>query len=143
MIAFREAARGLLRYPLRSLLALLGLVVGVASITGTLALLRASHRLAMASLERWGAVDVVRLDSPEGIWRDGHWTFIGKRASLADQDLARIRSLVPGLRAASKSVQLASRSVRSGPVSRDAGVEGADANARIHAGEDRLRALLQ
>ena len=109
MIALREAARGLLRYPLRSVLALLGLVVGVASITGTLALLRASHRLALASLERWGAVDVVRLDSPAGVWRDGHWTFIGKRAALSENDLARIRSLVPGLRATSRSVQLASR----------------------------------
>ncbi len=91
----REALRGLVRYPLRTALALLGLVAGVASVVATLVLLDAAHRQGMAVLEQAGALDVVRLSSPEGAWREGSWTRIVKRARLGPADAARLRSGIP------------------------------------------------
>jgi ABC-type antimicrobial peptide transport system permease subunit len=90
-----EALRGIARYPLRSTLALLGLVVGVGSVVATLALLDAAHRQGMAVLEKAGALDVVRLASPAGTFRDGRWMLIQKRARLGPADVARIRGAIP------------------------------------------------
>lgn len=91
----REALRGLVRYPLRTALALLGLVAGVASVVATLVLLDAAHRQGMAVLEQAGALDVVRLSSPEEALREGSWTRFGKRARLGPADAARLRSGIP------------------------------------------------
>ena len=88
----REALRGLVRYPLRTALAL---VAGVASVVATLVLLDAAHRQGMAVLEQAGALDVVSLSSPEGAFRQGSWTRFGKRARLGPADAARLRAGIP------------------------------------------------
>ncbi len=90
-----EALRGVARYPLRSALALLGLVVGVGSVVATLALLDAAHRQGIAVLEKSGALDLVRLASPAGTFRDGRWMLISKRARLGPADVSRIRGAIP------------------------------------------------
>lgn len=95
-----EALRGIARYPLRSALALLGLVVGVGSVVATLALLDAANRHGIAVLEKSGALDVVRLASPAGVYRDGRWMLIAKRARLGPADVARIRGDIPWVAAA-------------------------------------------
>ncbi len=95
-----EALRGVARYPLRSALALLGLVVGVGAVVATLALLDAAHRQGIAVLEKSGALDVVRLASPAGTFRDGRWILISRRARLGPADVARIRGAIPWVAAA-------------------------------------------
>jgi len=93
-----EAFRGLIRYPLRTSLALLGLATGVASVVGTVALLAGAERMATDSLARFSALDVVALRSPDSYWSDGHRVRITKRAALDEADVARIRAAVPGAR---------------------------------------------
>ena len=91
----REAFRGLVRYPLRTALALFGLAAAVASVVATLVLLDAAHRQGMAVLEQAGALDVVRISSPDGAFRDGAWTLFRKRARLGPADAARFRGAIP------------------------------------------------
>lgn len=91
----REAFRGLVRYPHRTALALLGLVAAVASVVATLVLLDAAHRQGIAVLEQAGALDVVRLSTPDGAFREGAWTFFRKRGRLGAADAARLRSGIP------------------------------------------------
>jgi len=124
----REALRGLVRYPLRTALALLGLVAGVASVVATLVLLDAAHRQGMAVLEQAGALDVVRLSSPEGAWREGSWTRFGKRARLGPADAARLRSGIPWI----DGVMLASAAelpLRTATASMSVTVRGVSADA--------------
>ena len=102
-----EALRGVARYPLRSALALLGLVVGVGSVVATLALLDAAHRQGIAVLEKSGALDVVRLASPPEALRDGQWVRIHKRARLGPADVSRIRGSLPGVTAAMLAAEAA------------------------------------
>lgn len=90
-----EALGGLARYPFRAVLAILGLAAGVASVVATLALLDAAHRQGLAVLEREGALDVVRLTSPDGAWREGRWTRIRKRALLGPADVEKLRRAIP------------------------------------------------
>jgi putative ABC transport system permease protein len=100
-----EALRGVARYPLRSALALLGLSVGVGSVVATLALLDAAHRQGIAVLEKSGALDVVRLASPFGTFRNGRWELIRNRARLGRAEVERLRGAIPWLAATMLSSQ--------------------------------------
>ena len=94
----REALRGLVRHPLRSGLALLGLVVGVSSVVGSLALLVASHRFAIAAVAQRSRLDVVTVESPVDILRDGRLLSVPKPVSFTADDAERLRLEVAGVR---------------------------------------------
>ncbi len=128
MVSLLEAFRGLRRYPLRTSLTLLGLAVGVASVSASVALLRASHDLALQSILRYGALDLVRVSSPDGYWRDWHWTRIAKRAALGREDAARFRAALPGLRDVMLTVNV-DATLRHAAVTADARIQGVGANA--------------
>lgn len=125
--AMAEALGGLVRYPLRSALALLGLAVGVASVVATLALLDAAHRQGVAVLEKEGALDVVRLTSPEGAFRNGRWTDIPKRARLGPADVEKLRRAIPWIEGAMLGSGFDTKA-RSGAVSQSVAVRGTGAD---------------
>lgn len=90
-----QALRAVARHPLRSVLAILGLVVGVGSVVTTMALLAAAHRQGIAVLEASGALDVVRLSSPGVAYREGTFVAIRKRARLGAAEAGRLRAAIP------------------------------------------------
>ena len=123
-----EALRGVARYPLRSALALLGLVVGVGSVVATLALLDAARRQGIAVLEKSGALDVVQLSSPAAALRDGQWVRVSRRARLGPADVSRIRGAIPDVAAAMLASE-ASLPLRSEGAAVSAAVRGVSAEA--------------
>ncbi len=122
-----EAFTGVARYPLRSSLALLGLVIGVAAVVGTLALITAARRLSIESFARFGAIDLVQVRSPDEISRNGRDIKVGKRVALNPDDRDRIRALLPELRDAMVHVTL-TLPVRHGAASVETEIDGGGAN---------------
>src|SRR6185369_15519196 len=123
----REAFAALVRYPLRTGLSLLGLVIGVASVVGTLALLAASNRLSLEGLARFGALDLVQVRSPQSVFRDGRPVEVQKRVALDARDLARLRELLPDLRASDAQVSV-SVTARRGAAAKEIAVNGGGAD---------------
>ena len=96
--AAREAMRGVLRYPLRSALALLGLVVGVSSIVASFALLVGAHRFAVQSVIQRSRLDVITLGSPVDQMRNGRPVKVPKPIRFTPSDAVLIARNVPGVR---------------------------------------------
>jgi putative ABC transport system permease protein len=96
--AAREAMLGVMRYPLRSLLALLGLVVGVSSIVASFALLVGAHRFALQSVIERSRLDVITLSVPADVTRNGRPLTVPKPMRFTRSDADRILASVPGVR---------------------------------------------
>ena len=125
----REALRGLARYPLRAALALLGLVVGVSTVVGTIALLDASRRYALEAMSREASPEVVRLWSPYYRWEKGRRTPVAAPVRVGLGEAGRLRRSLPP----SCEVTLVSttdRTVQRGAVSFLVPVRGVESNAR-------------
>lgn len=126
--AVREALLGVLRYPLRSTLALLGLVVGVSSIVASFALLEGVHRFALQSVIQRSRLDVITLGSPTEVFRNGRPLNVPKPVRFTHSDAGRILASVPGVR----DVMLLSEDslpVRNEGIAFDVRVFGVGANA--------------
>ncbi|MEO6323602.1 MAG: ABC transporter permease [Thermoanaerobaculia bacterium] len=94
----REALLGVMRYPMRSALALLGLVVGVSSIVASLALLVGVHRFALQSAIQRSRLDVLTLESPPEVMRNGRPLVLPKPVRFTQDDVDRVKASVPGVR---------------------------------------------
>lgn len=92
-----EGARGLVRHPLRTTLALAGLVVGVSSVVGSFALLTGAHRFALAAAAQRSRLNVLTVESPRDVIRNGRVLSVPKPVRLTAADL-RLLCDVPGVR---------------------------------------------
>ncbi len=95
--ALRQATRQLGAYRMRSTLAILGIVIGVASVVGSITLMDGVERMLRTTFEKLGGPRVGILRRQEGKWTSGHWVTFPKVYVVTDEDRVALRAAVPEL----------------------------------------------
>jgi len=85
---------------LRSFLTLLGLLIGVASVTGIVSLAEGLRTRVTSELDRLGGISLIFVSNPRTFYRDdeGRWVRRTHNEQLVMEDIARIEEEVPGVR---------------------------------------------
>jgi putative ABC transport system permease protein len=87
---------------MRSFLTLLGLLIGVAAVTGIVSLAEGLRTRVTAELDRMGGASLIFVSNPRTMYRDdqGRWVRRTHDTHLVLQDIDRILEEVPGVRTA-------------------------------------------
>jgi putative ABC transport system permease protein len=95
--AARQAVRQLSAYRLRTSLALVGVVVGVGSVVGSMTLMDGVERMLRTTFDKLGGPRIGLFRGQQGRWTSGHWVRFPKTYMVTAEDRVAVRAALPEL----------------------------------------------